>query len=129
VVAWVLSLNPTLGPDEVIDILKNTAVDLGQPGWDPYYGWGRINFGAAATAALATLPVISSIQATNSQVAVSANFRSGVVYSLWKTPGLNPVAWAAVTNATLQTNGSVITLTDPTPAGGGSFYKIQVTVP
>jgi hypothetical protein len=129
VVAWVMSLNPTLGPDEVIDILKNTVADLGQPGWDQFFGWGRINFGAAATATLATLPVISSIQATNSQVVVSANFRSSVSYSLWKTPGLNPVAWAAVTNATLQTNGSVITLTDPTPAAGGSFYKIRVALP
>lgn len=129
VVAWVLSLNPTLGPDEVIGILKSTAVDLGQPGWDQYYGWGRINFGAAATSALATLPFISSIQATNSQVAVSANFRPGVVYSLWRTPGLNPTAWSAVTNVTLQTNADVITLSDPTPTGGSSYYKIQVAVP
>ena len=55
VVAWILGLNPTLNPDEVIAILQSTAVDLGSPGWDPYFGWGRINFAAAAAAAAADL--------------------------------------------------------------------------
>ena len=45
VVAWIFGLNPTLSPDNVIGILTNTAVQLGSP---LYYGWGRIDFGAAA---------------------------------------------------------------------------------
>jgi hypothetical protein len=27
----------------VVDIIKQNADDLGAPGFDPYYGWGRIN--------------------------------------------------------------------------------------
>src|SRR5882724_2497437 len=61
VVAVLMSINPTLNADEIVDILKNTADDKGQPGWDAYFGWGRINFAAAAGATAATVPLISSI--------------------------------------------------------------------
>ena len=44
--AW--SINPLLAPDEVYAILKETAVDLGTPGWDEVFGWGRIDIGAVA---------------------------------------------------------------------------------
>jgi serine protease len=34
-------------PDEVQDIIRDTATDLGPRGWDAAYGWGLINAGAA----------------------------------------------------------------------------------
>jgi len=46
--ALLWSIDPTLTPDEVLDILYTTADDLGAPGWDEVYGWGRLNVGAAA---------------------------------------------------------------------------------
>ncbi|MGE5612345.1 MAG: S8 family serine peptidase [Bacillota bacterium] len=52
--AW--SINPNLTPDQVQSILYSTAVDLGDPGWDEVYGWGRIDIGAVAAAAAATVP-------------------------------------------------------------------------
>jgi thermitase len=52
--AW--SINPNLTPGEVEQMLYSTADDLGAPGWDQYYGWGRLNVGALAEAALATIP-------------------------------------------------------------------------
>jgi len=39
----ILSMNPVLTSDEVQTILESTADDLGDTGWDQYYGWGRIN--------------------------------------------------------------------------------------
>lgn len=51
VVAGVVSLmkavDPSLTLDQVLDILSVTAVDLGEPGWDPMYGAGRVDAGAA----------------------------------------------------------------------------------
>lgn len=41
--ALVLSKNPELTPDEVSDILFRSAVDLGEPGFDPVYGHGRLD--------------------------------------------------------------------------------------
>jgi thermitase len=46
--ALVWSINPSLTPDEVQNILYTTADDLGTPGRDEVYGWGRINIGHAA---------------------------------------------------------------------------------
>lgn len=46
--ALVWSINPSLTPDEVQNILYTTADDLGPLGWDEVYGWGRLDIGAAA---------------------------------------------------------------------------------
>ena len=126
VAAWLMSVNPVLGPDEVIGILKSTARDLGPPGPDQFYGWGRIDFGAAAAAVMASLPRVAGLQITNAQVAVSANFQPGLTYLLWRTPQLLPPAWAPVTNAIVRTNANVITLTDPSRPANCSFYRIMI---
>jgi subtilisin family serine protease len=127
VAAWIFGLNPTLAPDDVIGILTNTAVDLGPAGRDEFYGWGRVDFGAAAAAAAATLPSISSVQWSNHALIVSANFRPGVDYSLWRTPQLTPPIWEQAANALLTTNGSAISLTDPAPFPASAFYRVQAS--
>jgi thermitase len=48
--ALIWSVNPTLTPDEVEDIIESTAVDLGEPGRDEYFGYGRIDASAAVMA-------------------------------------------------------------------------------
>ena len=48
ITAWVMSVNPALGPAEIEGILRESAVDLGAPGWDQVFGWGRIDFGRVA---------------------------------------------------------------------------------
>jgi len=45
--ALIWSVNPHLTPDEVKGIIEQTVVDLGDPGRDDYYGWGRIDANAA----------------------------------------------------------------------------------
>ena len=65
--ALVLSINPALGTAEVVELLKSTAEDLGAPGWDEVFGWGRIDLARAAAAARLTLgntpPQIDAIPA------------------------------------------------------------------
>jgi subtilisin family serine protease len=41
--ALILGMRPALGPGEVATIIRSTATDLGEPGWDPMYGFGRID--------------------------------------------------------------------------------------
>ena len=41
--ALLLEADPSLTPKEVGDILRNTAVDLGDAGFDPIYGYGRVD--------------------------------------------------------------------------------------
>lgn len=45
------SLNPSLTPTQVQDILRQSADDLGTPGWDLSYGYGRLNLAKALTMA------------------------------------------------------------------------------
>ncbi len=42
-VGLILSVNPDLDPEQVRNILSDTADDLGSPGWDIFYGHGKVN--------------------------------------------------------------------------------------
>ncbi|MEK6917981.1 MAG: S8 family serine peptidase [Nanoarchaeota archaeon] len=41
--ALLLSYKPSLTPGQLRYIILNSVVDKGDPGWDPYYGYGRID--------------------------------------------------------------------------------------
>ncbi|MDI6451784.1 S8 family serine peptidase [Anaerobaca lacustris] len=58
VAALVLSVNPYLTNEEVRFILYRSAKDLGEPGRDDYYGWGRVDARAAVEIALNGFPLI-----------------------------------------------------------------------
>jgi len=51
VAGLILSVNPSLDPEQVRDILNSTADPLGPPGWDIQYGNGRVNALRAVQAA------------------------------------------------------------------------------
>ncbi len=55
VAAMIWTVNPELTPDEVKDILFTTVDDLGTPGRDAEFGYGRVNLRAAMEAAAATV--------------------------------------------------------------------------
>lgn len=46
-VAYLLTFNPTLKPDQLRTIIESTAMDLGTTGWDEDTGYGLINVKAA----------------------------------------------------------------------------------
>ncbi len=41
--ALIWSARPDLSNDRVAWVISETALDLGTPGWDEFYGWGRID--------------------------------------------------------------------------------------
>jgi subtilisin family serine protease len=41
--ALIWSVRPDLANDQVAQVITQTACDLGEPGWDEFYGWGRID--------------------------------------------------------------------------------------
>lgn len=41
--ALLLGANPTMAREVAIQRMESGAADLGTNGWDPYYGWGRID--------------------------------------------------------------------------------------
>ncbi len=46
-VAALVIASGVTGPDNVREVLQSTAKDLGAPGWDEVYGWGRVDAAAA----------------------------------------------------------------------------------
>ena len=53
IAALVLSIEPDLNNQEVRHFLERSAKDLGDLGWDQYYGWGRADARAALDMVLA----------------------------------------------------------------------------
>jgi subtilisin family serine protease len=125
IVAWLLGLNSALGPDEIIAILKNTARDLGPVGYDPYFGYGRIDFAAAAAATVRTLPALSGAHVQSGQFIVVSSFQPGLAYTLWRTSRLLMPTWSPVPNAIATTNGSQLLFLDPAPPPESAYYRVQ----
>lgn len=55
--ALLFSINPDLAPTDIDQMLTATAQDLGNAGYDQYYGHGRINAASAVNAAHARISV------------------------------------------------------------------------
>lgn len=103
VAALVMAANTSLSPDQVQNILFSTAVDLGTPGRDIYYGYGRVNAAAAVAAALALPPP----DTTAPSVTIASPLASSTV------SGLVPVNVTAsdnvaVTRVDLRVNSTVV---------------------
>ncbi|HWQ91101.1 MAG TPA: S8 family serine peptidase [Clostridia bacterium] len=125
IVAALFSSNPRLGPGQVIDLLKTTARDKGDPGWDMWFGWGRVDFQAASAAVASTLPIISGITVSKSQVTVSVPYSPGLNCSLWRSASPASGTWERVA-ASISTNAHSLSLVDPAPSPGSQFYRIML---
>ncbi|HET7624877.1 MAG TPA: hypothetical protein VFM25_06380, partial [Verrucomicrobiae bacterium] len=104
-------------------------VDKGEPGWDMWFGWGRIDFGAAAALAAATRPAILSVAQINGEVRVTANYRDGLNYTLWRSANLAGENWQIVTQAVSTVQNNTIEFSDPNPISPNAFYRIEAEVP
>lgn len=71
VVALMASANPLLTNAQIVDLLLKNSDDIGAPGYDVYYGYGRVNAFRAVTAARnystadTTAPVVSITSPAN----------------------------------------------------------------
>jgi chitodextrinase len=64
--ALVLSYSPGLSPDELRDILRQTSVDIGAPGYDAETGYGRLDAAAALNASIpCSLDAPGNLSASN----------------------------------------------------------------
>ncbi|MYN03971.1 S8 family serine peptidase [Pseudoduganella sp. DS3] len=103
VAALVMAANTTLNPDQVQNILFSTAVDLGTPGRDIYFGYGRVNAAAAVAAALA-LPPPDTTAPTATVASPLANSTVSGLVPVSVTAGDN----VAVTRVDLKVNNTVV---------------------
>lgn len=90
--------NPALSNVQVAGVIMSTAVDLGTPGRDDYFGYGRVNAEAAVSAAMTaqfTLVEEAARPLANNAPLADASVRPGVVMLRFK-PGVLATAQSAV---------------------------------
>lgn len=76
-VAYLLSFNPTLKPDQIKTILEETAMDMGTPGYDEDTGYGLVDVNAAeALARSNSVPSSGSVYSTKTVKISVANSNS-----------------------------------------------------
>lgn len=126
VVARLMAINPALSPDDLHDILAGTARDLGDPGWDLWFGAGRIDFGAAAALAHSRLPRLSILGCTNNQMTIATGVAPGVACQLWRRSTTNDSSWSLVLNPQTTTNDNQLIFTVTLGSTSGELFRIAL---
>ena len=128
--ALIWSVNPTLTQDEVEDVMKSTAVDLGDPGRDDYYGWGRIDASAAVRATSHYLRVnphwLLFLADENNDPAQQIVTNPGTSASTWTAAETSP--WLSITAPTGHTPSSIEVSVDKSALSGYGIYTASITV-
>jgi len=80
VAALLFAKNPSLSNQQVVDLIRNNADDLGAAGFDTSFGWGRINAYRAIQAVQSTpnLSVSITSPVSNSSVSGTVNVTTSV---------------------------------------------------
>jgi len=123
--ALVWAVDPNLTNDQVEVLIESTAVDLGTPGRDDVFGWGRVDALAAVQAALQTGTATPTPTPTSSPTAT----RTG-------TPTPAPPQTGTATPTPTPTSSPTATRTStptrtpsPTPTATGEWTSTPTSTP
>jgi len=117
--ALVLSANPSLSGEQVEQILKRSAVDLGPLGWDSEYGWGCVNAARAVLMARGLLP-----ESTPPTIRIT-NLSDGAVVrgAIWIS--CEVVDLHGISHLELYVDGARTAITTrPYPSTGSNIYRL-----
>ena len=117
VVALMLSTNGNLTETEVVNVLRNTATDMGSSGFDNSFGYGRLN---AFRAIQEILPTIIGYDLVCS---------SGSTYSLNLPPGTS-VTWTSSSNISFpsgNTGGTVTAKAYSSTSSGAGWIEARIS--
>ena len=128
--ALVWSVNLQLTPDEVENIIESTAVDVGEPGRDDYFGHGRIDAGAAVMATTHylqvepdILPPILVCDGSNPSSQMITN--PGTNSSTWSTTAIAP--WLSISSPEGYTPSSATVSIDKGGLPDYGVYTAPIT--
>jgi thermitase len=126
--ALIWSLNANLSPEEVSQIIQTTADDLGSPGWDGTFGYGRIN----AWRAVSQIETINLTNASGEKLTAPVPFLvdddttflplTSQIYVATGSPEI--INWTA----TLASPVSWLTLSPPTQGQVSALSTAQFTL-
>lgn len=122
--ALLWALEPDLTPDQVQNTIETSAVDKGAPGWDPYYGHGRIDalaaLGVYIPPAAPLLSPISNPDGDGTYLVDWNNVPSATSYELQEDDSPSfpwpPTKSYSVTNSQISITGR---------QGGTWYYRVR----
>ena len=128
--ALILSQHPDYSNEDVRQVLRVSATDLGTAGFDFKYGYGRINATAAlAVSSVLEAKIISPIDGTSlTGPATISGFARGnnfAQYTLAYGSGTVPSTWTVFASGTTPVGGGALGVFDPTLLGNG-LYTIRL---
>ena len=111
VAALMMSAKPSLDGAQIEKLMYSTAVDLGAPGRDIYYGYGRVDAGAAVRAAAGTVIAVDTQapSVTISNLAASSTVSGAVPVNV------NANDNVGVVRVELKVNGNTVAVDDAAP--------------
>ena len=107
-VALLMSKYPLYTANQIENLLYSTAVDLGVPGWDPIYGWGRIN----AISGIFGFQVHNTQAYINASSSIPVNLNS-TLFAVVRNIGLSNevnITYKIFLNDTLFLHGIILSL-------------------
>lgn len=133
VAALVLSLHPNYTVEQVRQVLRRTATDLGAVGQDSYFGYGEVN---AARAVLALPPLEAKITAPETETrlmdAVSiTGYAQGPTFARYFLEyglGNKPSTWTLIKAGTTPVSGGALGLLDPATLPTNGLYIVRLRV-
>jgi subtilisin family serine protease len=132
VAALVVGLHPTFSNEQIRQVLRSSAVDLGNVGKDKFFGYGRVS---ASGAALAPAPLEAKFYAPLDGAAVhaltplvgSAQGPGFASYTVDFGEGENPISWTVIQSGTSPVNnGSLGTFNPTTLHDSGFTVRLRV---
>ena len=136
VAALALAVNPSMTAPALVSLLEQNSDDLGTPGFDSSFGWGRVNAYKVVTAAqpastVATAPLTSSLNAGQTQQFTATLSGSGSTTVTWS---LAPAVGSISTGGLYAAPGSVsapqtiiVTATAGTATASSTVTLVPVT--
>ncbi len=119
VAALILSANPNLTPQEVRDILINTAIDMGANGFDNNFGFGRVNAFAAVEQAINQTATLNGLQ--------YLCFNQPQTVNLTNQLGAN-VTWSSSSNVRIISSNNQSATVEPrfSSSSGNGFIRANL---
>jgi subtilisin family serine protease len=122
--ALILSLHPEYSQEQVRQVLRRTSVDLGTTGYDPDFGYGRLDTGTFASEptpleALIQLPLV--IETNGVTINGRAHGSQFSRYVLDYGVGANPTTWTTLVTSTTPVQSGSIYFWKPTSLPDGDY--------
>jgi len=123
IAALLLSKQPSLTPYEVRTMIRASSTDLGSSGFDPYFGYGRVDAAAALSQERATVWIhnMETYFVAKDKIEVKGTVQSANLsdWTLYVGEGETPSSWQQLSSGSSEVNNGTLVEWDTTSFDDG----------